>query len=421
MNKYTWSILAAVAAAIIVVGAATLILFSRGLERQRALSHKRMQTVARYCADQIEGAEHGTGDAWLQNISEHTGFERIVVADSFGIVYFSSQSLIERGDDIMPYLVDTAQFKEAARERSSRFTERIRIADTWFKSLYFPAIIDDEDVVVVVEADENYFALARQFRDGTILLACVLCAVLGILTFSVMAISSRARKAQVQAARNRELAFLGQASAELAHELKNPLAIIKSSADVLRKKFDKDKKERAFEFLSDEVMRLSRLVTDILSFSRAKKLLRQPFSPREAIEMIIDSGDSSLNGAHTTCSIEPAVRCIGDRDSFVQIAGNLIRNAAAAGGPEVRVEISAVQRGNQLDIRFCDNGSGIAPELRPRLFDPFVSGSKTGTGLGLAIVRTLCEASGWRIELESSEKGKTCFKISLGENQWQKS
>jgi two-component system sensor histidine kinase AtoS len=249
----------------------------------------------------------------------------------------------------------------------------------------------------------------------------MLLALSAILFASIGIIGVRARKAQKLAQHNEKLAFLGQTSAELAHELKNPLAIIKSSVDVLRRKHDPEKIEKPFEFISEEILRVSRLVDDILSFSREKRLLLEPFSPIVVLETVLVSLGNQYPDIKIAVNISDKLRLIGDKDAFVQIASNLVRNAAAAMNSRGRIEISAQQQKSKLFIDFSDNGPGIPGEIVPHLFEPFVSGSRTGTGLGLSIVRALCEASGWDIRLVSHGRGNTCFRIIIKEKLWQKS
>jgi signal transduction histidine kinase len=233
-----------------------------------------------------------------------------------------------------------------------------------------------------------------------------------LLVVLVAVVSRRAAHTARLARRNEELAFLGRTSAELAHELKNPLAIIKSSVDVIRKKHDLDKKEKPFDFISEEVLRLSRLVDDILTFSRDRNEVFEPFYPHEVIARLSEMLGHEYPETTILDMVSENTVFKGDRDAFTRISMNLIRNSISAmnGRGEIRVAESKDRGKETLD--YSDNGPGIPEDLVPRLFDPFVSGSKTGTGLGLAIVRTLCEKCKWEIRLMSHKPGNTCFRIS---------
>src|SRR5690606_3354907 len=208
-------------------------------------------------------------------------------------------------------------------------------------------------------------------------------------------------------------------SAELAHELKNPLAIIKASVDVLRNQLDPKREHPAFGYLSDEVMRLSRLITNILGFSKDRPLQAKPFRPREALLEAREAQSREFPGVEWALEVPADAILPGDGEVFRQVAENLARNAANAMGGKGLFTVSLEARGRGCAFLFADTGPGIPKAVRSRLFEPFVSGSKTGTGLGLSIVKTLCERSGWTINLISDAAGgksPTCFEVAVPRN-----
>jgi signal transduction histidine kinase len=212
------------------------------------------------------------------------------------------------------------------------------------------------------------------------------------------------------------MAFLGRTSAELAHELKNPLAIIKASVDVLRNKLDPGRKEAAFGYLSEETMRLSRLIGNILGFSREQPLAIRPFRPHAALEAARQALAGEFPGVAWSVSVPADLSLPGDMDAFRQMAENLGRNASQAMGGQGSFEVTWDGRGRGGAMRFTDSGPGLPKAVRAKLFEPFVSGSRTGTGLGLSIVKSLCERSGWTLALAADKAvdGKpTCFEIGI--------
>jgi len=241
----------------------------------------------------------------------------------------------------------------------------------------------------------------------------VLASLFAALIAWLVILGRRAEKAQMLSRRNERLAFLGRTAAELAHELKNPLAIIKSSVDVARKKFDPDRTYKAFDFVSEEVMRLSRMIGDILGFSRERPMVCEPIDLAAELGRIAD--DTCL--VHAALSMEVNVpvgtRITGDPQALRQIVENLIRNAAAASGGKGRVTIDSQVDGGTTRLLVADDGPGVPEEIRGTLFDPFVSGNKSGTGLGLSIVKTLCERQGWSVRLAKSRPGETVFEVCM--------
>jgi signal transduction histidine kinase len=357
---------------------------------------------------------------WLSHLTQATGLERAVITDSIGQVYAGSQNLISKGEDIVPYLMDTALFKRAASGNSPQFTRLSEIDGVYFQSLYYPFTLRDRLHLIVLESDQNFIAYVDQFRNYLIFASLFLIGLFTLLTAGIFALDRKFQAALEASRRHENLVFLGRISAELAHELKNPLAIIKASVDVLRKKFDSNQEHPAFRYLSEETMRLSRLIGNILGLSKDQALESKPFQPRGALLELRETHRKEFPEVEWHLEIPSHLILIGDRDSFRQIADNLARNASHAMGGKGTFHVTYRPDGRDRKgpkggtLLFTDSGPGLSPEIRKRMFEPFVSGSKTGTGLGLSIVKNLCLRSGWFISLESNaaDKGpRTCFSL----------
>lgn len=424
--------LAGAAAALILLFGFSAWLFSRNMGEARRNSKERMTGLASYIAGHLkedifsfpfenqpslfpEAYALQQGE-WLSRLIRATGLERAVITDSSGMVYASSQNLIASGEEIQPYLVDTALFASAAREEKPRFTSLNEIDGVHFQSLYYPFTLREKRHLVVLESDQNFIAYVEQFRTYLLFASLFLLALFAMLAAGLFALERRFQAALAVSRRNEHLAFLGRTSAELAHELKNPLAIMKAAIDVLRNKMDPQRKEAAFGYLSEEVMRLSRMIGNILGFSKDQRLESRPFHPRQALMEALEFQRGDFPGVEWTVVVPEDLMLTGDRDAFRQISENLIRNASNAMGGKGGVSVAWQGRGKGGAFLFSDTGPGLSKAVRARLFEPFVSGSKTGTGLGLSIVRSLCEKSGWTIALASNAgvDGKpTCFEVGV--------
>lgn len=418
--------IAVAAVALLAVFGVAVALFSRGLSQERGRAGESMISLALFCAEQTErmlagGAGADDVGSWLGRYAAAGGFERIVIADSTGIVMYSSGALIERGDDLASYLVDDSLFRHAAAFGEPAFTRVVRIENEAFMSLYYPCRVGGEAAVAVLESNRSYLRALERFRANVVWVFASVMILLAAMFVTLTTVARQARAAMEVSRRNERLAFLGRTAAELAHELKNPLAIIKSSADVLRARCDPERTLQAFDFLSEEIMRLSRLIGDILSFSRERPLAPVEFSPRAIIDSMRHRATAAWPGVIVENAVPPDVLLTGDTDAFVQIGDNLLRNAAAATNGNGRVSIGFERRGRDGCLLFSDSGPGIPSSMADRVFEPFVSGSKSGTGLGLAIVRTLCERNGWRISARNNSAGGACFEIAVSENLWRQS
>jgi nitrogen-specific signal transduction histidine kinase len=222
---------------------------------------------------------------------------------------------------------------------------------------------------------------------------------------------------QKLAQKQERLSFIGQTASELAHEIKNPLAIIKSSADVLQKRIDPEKKDLALNFIASETMRLSRTIDRVLNFASNKPLQKVFFNLHDILKLTTEPLKVKWPEIEFDLLDDNTIELNGDKDAFQQILWNLIKNSAEAMNGKGKISICFV---SSL-LMFQDNGPGVPSELRKSLFEPFVTAKASGTGLGLAVVAALCEKHGWKIALDSKHINGAAFMIKLPEESWRKS
>jgi signal transduction histidine kinase len=228
-------------------------------------------------------------------------------------------------------------------------------------------------------------------------------------------------RAQVEARRSERLAALGQLSAGLAHEIRNPLGVIKGSAETLNRKLG-NSNPLATElagYISSEVNRVSSLVTRFLDFARPLRTETRSQQVTVLLDQALNSVAEQWQGGKVALQREyhrdlPLVPL--DENLCEQAFVNLVQNAYEAMGSEggtFRVEVSAVQSNGRpgVEIRLKDTGPGIPKELREQIFNPFVTTKKTGTGLGLSIVSKIVDEHHGTMRLEKPEGNGACFTI----------
>ena len=226
----------------------------------------------------------------------------------------------------------------------------------------------------------------------------------------------RLEQAQAEARRSERLAALGQLSAGLAHEIRNPLGVIKGSAEMLTQKLG-DSNPLATElsgYISTETNRLSALVTRFLDFARP---LHADLTPRDITAVL----DRALNdvaqfwkGApiRVEKEYEPDLPLVPLDESlceqaFVNIVQNAYDAMGASGGTlrvHARKSWARSRNGGGVDgveLRIEDTGPGIPPELREQIFNPFVTTKKSGVGLGLSIVSKIIDGHHGTIRIEA--------------------
>ncbi|HEX6104544.1 MAG TPA: ATP-binding protein [Gemmatimonadales bacterium] len=235
------------------------------------------------------------------------------------------------------------------------------------------------------------------------------------------------KEVQELQARAERLESVAALSASLAHEIRNPLASIRSSVEQLARSRHADDDERFLAgLIVRESDRLSRLLSEFLDFARVRATRFIPLDLHALVTAVV-----RLIQAHPDCRADAEILVEGERtlvegdeDLLHRIVGNLVLNAvqAARGPVQVTVAVAAVQSGeiphgtnleHAVRLQVRDTGPGIPDEIRDRLFDPFVSGRPGGSGLGLAIVQRAVEAHRGLVLVDSAPGGGTTFTIFL--------
>jgi two-component system CheB/CheR fusion protein len=210
--------------------------------------------------------------------------------------------------------------------------------------------------------------------------------------------------------------------AMLSHELRNPLAPIRNSLHLLGRAAPGDEQaRRAQAVIERQVAHLTRLVDDLLDVTRISRgkvqLKREPLDLAEAVRRAIEDHRPAFaaSGLELHVAIPGgAIPIDGDRTRIAQVLDNLLQNAAkfTPAGGEVAVSVEANGRLGMAVVRVRDTGAGIAPEMLPRLFEPFTQAdttldrSKGGLGLGLALARGLVEQHGGTVSVASEGLGR---------------
>ncbi|MDQ3821553.1 MAG: ATP-binding protein, partial [Acidobacteriota bacterium] len=211
-------------------------------------------------------------------------------------------------------------------------------------------------------------------------------------------------------AQGERLAALGQMAAVVAHEVKNPLSAIKSIAQVMREDESLNREyARDLSMIVGETDRLSRSVTQLLSFARRPPSSASPSRADELIRAAVElfKAEAAASDIKIECRVDAKTELDGDSTAALRDAlSNLLINAlqATPAGGRVRVEALAEER--ELLISVTDSGCGIAPELRERIWEPFFTTRQRGTGLGLAIVRRRVEEVGGSARLAPARDGE---------------
>jgi two-component system, NtrC family, sensor histidine kinase HydH len=203
----------------------------------------------------------------------------------------------------------------------------------------------------------------------------------------------------------RRLASLGQMSAVLAHEIRNPLASLKGHAQLLERSLPEGERNRAkASRVVDEAVRLETLTNDLLEFARHGEVRRSEVDPAALLREAAGEHPLELDVAGA-----PAAWPL-DAELMRRVLANLVDNAVQAGTPVVA---TARQDGRRLELTVRDHGEGIPEADLPRIFEPFFTRRTKGTGLGLAVVRRIVELHGGTVTAGNHAGGGAIFRVTI--------
>jgi len=213
------------------------------------------------------------------------------------------------------------------------------------------------------------------------------------------------------------LSALGELSAGMAHEIRNPLGSIKGAAEILKDDYGPDAPKREFvQILLKETDRLNQIVQEFLSFARPTPPELKQEDVNEVIESVLALTAQSARSSRITVE-QKLDRTIGKRDLdgglLKQAFLNLVLNAIQAMPAGGRLTVRSDLRPGGIEVQIADTGAGITPENRKKLFSPFFTTKKEGTGLGLAITFRIIQNHRGAIDVESEPGKGTTFTVRI--------
>jgi signal transduction histidine kinase len=232
---------------------------------------------------------------------------------------------------------------------------------------------------------------------------------------------SELEETYAELSKQERMAEIGNFSMMIAHELKNPLGIIKGSVDIIAKEGVKAQVSRTMmEYIQDEVKRLNRLVEDFLSFARPNPAHKSFVDINQVINRIVTLIPlPEFKEKDITLSVKlaqgiPEVNV--DEHQIYQALVNIFNNAIQAISQQGEITIKTEQRQNGILIAVVDTGAGISDEEKEKVFEPFFTKKQSGTGLGLAVVKKIIDNHKGTITITDRKGGGTVFSLWLPVN-----
>ncbi len=355
------------------------------------------------------------------------------------------------GQERAVFALDQEQIQNASEGRPAA-CPLYSLEDVLYKRVYVP-VYDEENrplALLRLEAGSEYFHRLERLGHTLTLVLVSSTLVLLLVSWIFYRLLNRVLRAERAAYHADRLRSLGTLSAGLAHEIRNPLAIIKLTCEELRTAveaardigtsggaesspalatsldFDPADRDRLVHDIQEEVLRLEALVDQFLSFARpeavpGKGAERPTTDPVAVVRQVLRLFEKGLRSTRIRLEIaepsEPLPAIPLSEKQLSQVLLNLLRNAAEAiGTAEGTIAVSlrsAKNRPGNLEIEVRDDGPGMPETIRRQAFEPFFSTREGGTGLGLPLVQRLVTTAGGEVDLESRAGSGTAVTVRL--------
>jgi signal transduction histidine kinase len=353
----------------------------------------------------------------LDSFKERGGFTSLNLLDTNGVVIYSSGGGYKKGEYFDYLALDKGAFNSAL-SGNSHYTELYTSGGNFIRGAYAP--VEDElgDVawVVGIEAGAEYFeALAALRRNMIIffLISIIVIVSAGAVLFSAALRMGKMEQSLVQSS---TLASIGQMAAGVAHDIRNPLAIIRGSAERIRAGKEENK-EQLISFILEEVSRMDGVIEGYLSLAKNADKENTPVYLSDLAEDVANRiQDKALK-----CGVEFVFDKSGDVPVLVPENGirrcllNIFMNALDAMQEGGKIEVSSKCADGNISLLIKDSGAGLDKKTKSRIFEPFYTSKPTGTGLGLTISKEIVSGAGGTITVVSEKGNGATFAITFPE------
>ena len=368
--------------------------------------------------DQQEFSQTLSVAAILLGYSEEYSLSNIALIREDGITLLSLKpDLYPPGELYLYWQMDYEGIISALAGKTAA-TALYRAPDgSYLKAGYAPVPTESgrTEVIVAVEASVDFLKGMRDLR--VVLYTATAISLVGIVLFTwfVVKATQSLVHARESLLHSESLATMGRMAAGIAHEIRNPLFIIQSSAERLRRIHPEDSKD-INTFIIEEVTRLDEILRDYLLIARNEPAPQGPLdlvlTLRRSVRLMAESLEDTDIEIITDMSLEEAP-FHGEEKRLQQSFLNILLNALQALDSSGTIKVSVSKQGKTYRIVFEDDGPGIAAKDIDKIFEPFYTTKPTGSGLGLAIVKKVIDDHGGTIELKSMEGTGTSIIVKL--------
>jgi len=352
----------------------------------------------------------------IDELREEGGFVSITLLDTTGTVIYSSGGGYDFGEYFHYLAIDKSAFISALTNIPD-YTELYKGTGIYLRGAYAP--IEDElgevEWILGSEAGGEYYSILDTLKRNLlffIFLSVILAIVSGAILLSASVELNRMERRLVQAS---TLSSIGEMASGVAHEVRNPLAIISGSAERLRKTEDAKEQEQLVKFIEEEVNRIDETLTGYLSFTRSAvgdtKKLKFGEMAGDVARRISRRAENS--GVKIEIDFKKDAEIIIQESALRRALLNLYLNAIEAMPEGGHLSLRTYREKGRVHLEISDTGIGMSKSEADTIFEPFITSKANGTGLGLTLVKNIIENANGKISV-SSEKGiGTAFDIEF--------
>jgi signal transduction histidine kinase len=388
-------------------------------QRLQAIAVTSTLDVSPYLIESVQepGAQFLLED-YLQQIKDNNRLEAVTLFDKEGRILVSTSGLLQYGAEDPALVLDHEAVTLATSGIPS--ASRLYFVDGYYlKSGYAPVADDQGDVLAIlgVEASARHFQVLGNFKKTMLIIGGASLVFLMVVGLLFLKLSDSLAQTEMAVLRADALASLGRMAAHMAHEIRNPLSIIRGAVERLRVSPAVQEADRELlAFLPEEVDRLDEIVSRYLNFARIEppKLVAEDLVAlvKETVAMAQrELADKGVRVEISSSSPLPPIRL--DASRIKQALLNLLLNAAQAmpQGGKIHISLSQLKKQVRLDLR--DTGGGIPQADLAKIFEPFYTTKEKGSGLGLAMVDKIIADHRGQISVYSQPNQGTTFSLFL--------
>jgi signal transduction histidine kinase len=410
---------------------AVLVLSNLALYR-RARGHldgqlgERLRAIATAVAHEVEDTRPdsltaGTIDPLLYDqlliARDDHQLSNIVIMSAGGNTAIDLAGYSEPGDE-NPYIQLDVTAVALARAGVPAYTNLYRTGDVYLKSAYAPIHSPAGAIIGIagVEAGASFFAQLRELRDLIVLISLGNASVvilLGFLFYRRTRSLERAREVMIE---KDNLAALGRMVATIAHEIRNPLSIIRASAERVRRRHALD--DEALTYIIDEVDGLDRVLTGYLQFAKSQPAAFVSLDVGQILRRALLAVEDQAAARHVNLRVQDGggLALRGDERRVRQAVLNVLLNALEVTPEGGTISVEVARGTGHVAIAISDNGPGIDPSILRDVTRPFFTTRVDGSGLGLTVVQSVMEEHGGGLSIEPAPGGGTRVVLSFPQN-----